>query len=230
MLLDDVTLEGITSGRIRVVFRTWRRPTVKAGGTLRTRRGVLAIEAVEAIVPGDITSDDVEGAGFRERAELLSCLQGREGVLYRIRVRLAGEDPRVALRRKRVGRAELEELAARLRRMDEASPGGSWTREYLEVIRERPGQRAPDLAAMFGLETLPFKQRVRKLKELGLTESLEVGYRLSPRGRSYLEGLQLAAAKGASKQQPAAAGARKAAGRRPGASKPARKRSGSRVK
>lgn len=32
-----------------------------------------------------------------------------------------------------------------------------------------------------------FKRRVRQLKELGLTESLEVGYRLSPRGRAVLE-------------------------------------------
>jgi hypothetical protein len=32
----------------------------------------------------------------------------------------------------------------------------------------------------------PFKRRVRQLKELGLTESLEVGYRLSPRGRTVL--------------------------------------------
>jgi hypothetical protein len=31
-----------------------------------------------------------------------------------------------------------------------------------------------------------FKADVRKLKELGLTESLEVGYRLSPRGRAVL--------------------------------------------
>jgi hypothetical protein len=39
-----------------------------------------------------------------------------------------------------------------------------------------------------GRETLPFKRDVRKLKELGLTESLEVGYRLSPRGRAYRRG------------------------------------------
>jgi hypothetical protein len=48
--------------------------------------------------------------------------------------------------------------------------------------------RAPDLAARMGRETLPFKRDVRKLKELGLTESLEVGYRLSPRGRAYRRG------------------------------------------
>ena len=31
-----------------------------------------------------------------------------------------------------------------------------------------------------------FKLNVRKLKALGLTESLEVGYRLSPRGAAFL--------------------------------------------
>ena len=46
--------------------------------------------------------------------------------------------------------------------------------------------RAADLAPELGLERLPFKARVRRLKELGLTESLERGYRLSPRGAAYL--------------------------------------------
>jgi hypothetical protein len=55
------------------------------------------------------------------------------------------------------------------------------------MIAEHPGTRAPDLAASVGRETQPFKTDVRKLKELGLTESLRVGYRLSPRGRAYLE-------------------------------------------
>jgi hypothetical protein len=56
----------------------------------------------------------------------------------------------------------------------------------LEPIAARPATRAPDLAASLGRETAPFKADVRKLKELGLTESLLVGYRLSPRGRAYL--------------------------------------------
>ncbi len=46
--------------------------------------------------------------------------------------------------------------------------------------------RAPDLAASLGRETQPFKTDVRKLKEMGLTESLGVGYRISPRGRTVL--------------------------------------------
>jgi len=56
----------------------------------------------------------------------------------------------------------------------------------LELIAQRPATRAPDLAASLGRETAPFKTDVRKLKELGLTESLDVGYRLSPRGEAYL--------------------------------------------
>ena len=56
----------------------------------------------------------------------------------------------------------------------------------LALIADRPAVRAPDLAASLGRDTLTFKRDVRKLKELGLTESLEVGYRISPRGAALL--------------------------------------------
>jgi hypothetical protein len=186
MLLDNATLQGIVAGRISVVFRTWRRPTVKAGGTLRTRMGVLAIEAVEPITLRAITTRDIKLAGFTTRSELDRHLEGRVGALYRIRVRAAGEDPRIALRAKMPTRSELAALDKRLQRMDAASRQGPWTQQYLELIQARPTQRAPELAALLGLETKPFKQRVRRLKELGLTESLKVGYRISPRGHAYL--------------------------------------------
>ena len=59
----------------------------------------------------------------------------------------------------------------------------------LRAIDESSGTPAIDLAERFGREKRLFKADVRKLKELGLTESLRPGYRLSPRGRSYLERL-----------------------------------------
>jgi hypothetical protein len=124
----------------------------------------------------------------RSLAELRRLLDRRAGAqVYRMEVRLAGPDPRVELRE----RAELTDedrraLDARLDRMDAARADGPWTRQVLALIAERPGVRAPDLAASLGRETLPFKRDVRKLKELGLTESLAVGYRISPRGRAYL--------------------------------------------
>lgn len=187
MLLDNPTLQGIVSGEIRVVFRTWKRPTVKADGQLRTRMGLLAIEAVDPVSPEQVTARDIKLAGFDSRAAFRESVAGRPGTLYRIRVRYAGEDPRIALRATKLSAAELPKLHARLQRMDDSSDSGPWTRAYLETIEARPAQRAPELAALFGLETKPFKQRVRRLKELGLTESLPVGYRLSPRGQSYLK-------------------------------------------
>jgi hypothetical protein len=81
-------------------------------------------------------------------------------------------------------------VTQRLRRLDAASRHGAWTRTVLCLIRDRPGVRAADLAAAVARERLDFKADVRKLKELGLTESLEVGYRLSPRGRAVLERLE----------------------------------------
>lgn len=186
MLIDNPTLEGIVAGRIQVVFRTWQRPTVKTGGRLRTRMGVLAIEAVDAVTMAQVSAKDIKLAGYSSKDAWQHSLQDRVGTLYRIRVRHDGEDPRIALRQKPLTDDERALVSKRLQRMDSASTDGPWTQRYLTLIAERPAQRAPELAELMGLITKPFKQRVRKLKELGLTESLKVGYRLSPRGESYV--------------------------------------------
>src|SRR5688572_17436861 len=181
--LDE--LRRIQEGEITLAFRRWRRPTVKAGGTLRTKIGVLAIDSVEPVGEDDVTDEDARRAGAPDRATLLAGLRP-EGRLHRVELRLAGPDPRIALRkRSRISPSERAAIDARLARLDAASRHGPWTGTVLRLIAERPGTRAPDLAASLGRETAPFKADVRKLKELGLTESLEVGYRLSPRGRAY---------------------------------------------
>jgi len=187
MLLNRRALDGIAAGEIDLAFRRWKRPTVKPGGTLRTRAGVLAFEIVEPTSERRISTEDARRAGFDSKAELLRSLRP-QGRLYRIEFRLVGEDPRAALReRDDISDAEREELDARLARMD-AARGEPWTRQMLELIGAHPETLAADLAASFGMEKLPFKRDVRKLKELGLTESLPVGYRLSPRGKAYLAG------------------------------------------
>jgi hypothetical protein len=186
VLFRQETLRGIEAGEVTLAFRRWRRPTVRAGGTLRTRVGVLAIESVEPIEEADISEADARRAGAADRAELIGRLRP-EGTLYRVEFRLAGPDPRIALReRADLSEAERAAIDARLARLDAASRHGPWTATVLELIERRPATRAPDLAAELGRETAPFKADVRKLKELGLTESLERGYRLSPRGRAYL--------------------------------------------
>jgi hypothetical protein len=185
VLFRQDVLRRIGEGEVTLAFRRWRRPTVKAGGTLRTRIGVLAIESVEIVDESEVTDADARRAGAEDREAVLR--EGpRERPLYRIEFSLAGPDPRVALRRRRtMSDAERAKIDAQLARYDAASRHGPWTHAVLGLIAERPGTRAPDLAASMGRETAPFKADVRKLKELGLTESLVVGYRLSPRGRAY---------------------------------------------
>jgi hypothetical protein len=188
-------LDGIAAGRVTLAFRRWPRPRVRAGSRVRTAVGVVAIEAVERASARALTAADARRAGYASPAELRSELArfGR-GTLWRIRVGFAGADPRVALRRRAaLSATELDAVRARLDRLDRASPRGPWTRALLALIARRPGVRAADLAASVGRDTLPFKVDVRKLKELGLTESLDVGYRLSPRGRAALRRLSRSA-------------------------------------
>lgn len=190
MLFKQRVLEGIAAGRIDLAFRRWKRPTVRAGGRLRTRVGELAIDSIEIVRLFEISEREARRAGYASRSDLLDELGERrrsDDPIHRISFHLAGPDPRIALRaQSRLSKADVAELVRRLDRLDAASRRGPWTRAVLALIAARPGVRAPDLAASLGRETLPFKADVRKLKELGLTESLEVGYRLSPRGRALL--------------------------------------------
>jgi hypothetical protein len=181
-------LEKIEAGRVTLAFRRWERPRVLPGTRMRTGIGLVEIEAVDPVERAELTEADAAAAGLPSLADLLRRLDQREdGTIYRVRLRPAGPDPRVALRqRAELGEAELAEVRARLERLDAASGRGPWTREVLELIARCPEVRAADLAEGLGLELLPFKRDVRKLKELGLTESLEVGYRLSPRGAAVL--------------------------------------------
>ena len=188
VLISRATAEGIADGSVTLAFRRWDRPRVRPGGTQRTVAGVIRFDSVEEVDPATLTEDDAARAGVRSLADLLRLLDRRDGAhVYRMRVGPAGDDPRVALREQ----AELSDddrraLDAQLDRWDAARAAGPWTRQVLRLIAEQPGVRAPDLAAGLGRETLPFKRDVRKLKELGLTRSLEVGYEISPRGRAYL--------------------------------------------
>jgi hypothetical protein len=191
MLFPRRVLDGIRAGEVTLAFRRWDRARAKAGGRQRTAVGELAIESVATVERDDITEADARRAGHRTLDELLAEVDARgDRPIWRIELRWAGEDPRRALReRADLDAGELGRLSERLERMDRASGHGPWTLAVLKLIAERPAVRAVELAEAAGREKQPFKRDVRKLKELGLTESLEKGYRLSPRGRALLEGL-----------------------------------------
>ncbi|MFD9905902.1 hypothetical protein [Streptomyces sp. NPDC059063] len=189
MLFRRDVLAKIASGQVDLAFRSWRRPGVRPGTRLRTEAGVLEIGEVTAVTEAEVSERDAHRAGFADRAGLLADQRpGDDRRLYRVGVRLVGEDPRARLREDTVLSAvELDEIVTALRRIDARSRRGPWTRGVLELIRDHPGVRAGELAALVSRETPRFKADVRTLKEHGLTVSLPVGYRLSPRGRLVLE-------------------------------------------
>jgi biotin operon repressor len=122
-------------------------------------------------------------------ADLRGDLRGDTAVpLYRIRFRRVEEpDPRDLLAgNAAMSGAELAKLTARLARMDAADSRGPWTTAILTQIADYPGTVSTVLAEELGWPRPDFKQHVRRLKELGLTISLDIGYRLSPRGEAYL--------------------------------------------
>jgi hypothetical protein len=181
MLIRSKDLAAIQNGGIDTAFRRWTRPTVKAGGSLTTSAGVIAIAAVDAIAPSEITDEDARRAGFASAAAVRETLDtGRPGQVYRIRLRPGGDDPRIALRD---SMADLDSAMEALARLDRRT---AWTTAVLMLIEAHPATPAQVLAAQLGMEKLKFKARVRQLKAMGLTESLEVGYRLSARGRAVL--------------------------------------------
>lgn len=189
MLFRQPLWPGLADGSVTVAFRRWRRPTVRAGGTLRTPAGVLAIDRVDVIAPADITAADAARAGYATVEAVLADLPaGNDRRLYRIEFHHAGDDPRIALReRDDIAPSDIADILARLDRLDASSADGPWTRRTLRLLVDHPAERAADLAELVGLDKPRFKRRVRRLKELGLTESLAVGYRVSPRGRALLE-------------------------------------------
>ena len=89
MLFRGNDVEGIHAGDITLAFRRWKRPTVKAGGTLRIPGGVLAIEAVDVIEPSDVTDRDAHRAGRDSRDSVLAELNRALDDHELIKVKLA---------------------------------------------------------------------------------------------------------------------------------------------
>lgn len=188
MLLTMGVAQGIREGTVTAVFRRWDAPRVRVGGTQRTGAGVIRFTSLERVDEASLTEHDARGAGMPSLAALRAAnRRGRGAQLYRIGVAFDRPDERVALRAAVPSADEIAQIAAELDRMDRGRRTGPWTRMMLTLIEANPAVRAPDLAASLGRETKPFKLDVRKLKELGLTHSLDVGYELSPRGRAFLD-------------------------------------------
>jgi hypothetical protein len=192
VLLPPKVAHGVADGSVSLAFRRWRRQDVQPGAQFRTVAGVVRVDEVSVVQADAITDAEAISAGWPDATRLRRQLDKvEEGETYRIALSWSGPDPRVALRESAdLTDADVAAIDARLERLDRASSHGAWTMATLELIRRRPHTRAPDLAAEVGRERDPFKVDVRKLKNLGLTRSFDVGYEVSPRGLAYLERTQ----------------------------------------
>lgn len=192
VILSLTVLEGLAAGTIDLAFRRWSKQNVHPGDVMRLEAGVIEVVSVEVVDPAAISDADARRSGAESANAVRGTLRGpADAPVYRVRLRHLGPDPRRALGADaEPSEKDIEEIRDRLSKMDRRRP---WTHETLRLIRDNPGRRAQDLAELLGREKVPLKADIRKLKNLGLTISLEVGYRISPRGAAYLrhtEGLR----------------------------------------
>lgn len=180
---------GLVDGSLRLTFRRWEKPHVRVGGRYRCHPiGVLEVDHVDRVPVEAITEDDARAAGFTSRDELLGFMSdGPSGPVlpdtevWRVALHYGGDGDRVEIALDdQLSDEQVATLARRLERL------GDWTIPTLRLIGRRPRVAASVLAKSLGRERDPFKIDVRKLKRLGLTQSFEVGYELSPRGRALL--------------------------------------------
>ncbi|MGH3715199.1 MAG: hypothetical protein ACRDT4_17305 [Micromonosporaceae bacterium] len=202
MLFTKRQREGIAAGRITVTFRRWSRLQVKVGGRYRTGgdggRSMIAadgtrslapaefveVDAVDRVAVSSLTAADARDAGYDTLFALRADLRRSREPLYRIRFhRVDAPDPRAEL----AADTDIDVAAIdqRLDRLD-GHADTPWTAATLAAIAAQPGVVSTTLAETLGRERFDFKRDVSKLKRLGLTLSLPVGYRLSPRGEAYL--------------------------------------------
>lgn len=194
LLFKKAFWDGLVSGEITLTFRRWQKPHVRVGGRYRCHPiGVLEVDEVGLVQVSTITPAEAESAGFASRQALLDYLAElgpleAKTEVYRVKLRHGGDGDRAPLALEaNLTEEDIAVITAKLARLDKDEP---WTKATLALIESTPRVAASQLAAKLGRETAPFKVDVRKLKKLGLTQSFEVGYEISPRGRAYLDAIR----------------------------------------
>jgi len=180
----------VASGEITVTWRLWKYAHVKAGKTYATNfafGGAIVVEDVREVPAGEITDADAHEAGQPDATALIEYARSHTGrpvspdtILYRVRFHFESEAPPKL-------EYSLEEVSKRLARLDRASRTGPWTLQTLRLIEENPGVVSRELALEIDVPRPDFKLNVRKLKHLGLTLSLPVGYELTELGQTYID-------------------------------------------
>jgi hypothetical protein len=188
MIFSLDQLQGIKSGTITLAFRKWKKASVKKGSVLTTAICRIGIDDVSIVEESDITNKDAIKAGFENK----EALGQYPGDIYKIKLRYHSEDPRIAMREQKLTDEMFGALRKKMERLDKSSEEGAWTKPVLQAIDDHPLLRAADLCKIVGMEKMKMKLNIRKLKNLGLTISHEVGYDISPLGKEFLNRIRIA--------------------------------------
>jgi hypothetical protein len=191
MLFQRRFHERIVNGEIRCTVRIWQRTHVKVGGRYALGRGAVVVDKIYETRLDDITPALARRCGFESLVDLMKVAKhgpGERVFVIDFHYDKAGTRPAPATAA--VSAQEIAELIQRLEAMDRRSRGGPWTAATLRAIASRPRVLAARLAASLGRPRDELKRDVRKLKKLGLTFSLEIGYRLTPKGEAVVEAIK----------------------------------------
>ena len=167
-------------------MRIWHRPRVKLHGRYRLGGGAIIVDRIDEVEFDALTPALARRCGFASLVDLLKTAKHGAGervfVIEFHYVPTSDIDSRAEVG----GAADIDEIIRKLDAMDRRR-SKPWTRQILRLIAKHPGVRAADLASALHRERLEFKADLRKLKALGLTLSLEVGYRISELGKAVLK-------------------------------------------
>ena len=184
MLFKKVQKIAIQAGDQTLTFRRWAKPQAKVGGQYNIPPyGAIEVTNIAPTSLDNITDRDAIQSGFSSLTQLKKQLSDDRKKLFRIEFRYLGAEAVKVPDRSKPDVEALDKILSRLARMD-------WSTQALHLISEHEGTRAGDLAPQVGQDTPTFKRNVRKLKQLGLTISLDTGYKLSPRGKAILKELK----------------------------------------
>jgi hypothetical protein len=184
--------ERIVTGDIRCTVRIWQRPHVKVGGRYALGGGAIVVDKIQETRLDDITATLARRCGFESLVDLMKVAKHGPGErVFVIDFHYDGKagarpEPEAGV----VSAEELAQLVKRLEAMDRRSRAGPWTLTTLRAIQSRPRVLAARLATSLGRPRDDFKRDVRKLKALGLTASLEIGYRLTAKGKALLAAIK----------------------------------------
>ena len=196
MLIKNQFHEGIRNGSITVTFRNWKTSRVKVGRQYRFGlNDLLEVDSLDLIAVSSIIEKEAINAGFAGVSELVAFLNKNstakvtdKSKVYRIGFFYI-KDKKYSIPAENIESTtqSIEEVIAKLQKMDRLSKHGAWTKKALTLIQKNPRTAASQLAKILQRETQPLKADIRKLKKLGLTIPFETGYELSAFGKAVLK-------------------------------------------